>query len=64
MKFRLPPFNFIPYRRTAPGTEIFVLFPVGEDEKESLSHGGRHLATGAKEGGRLEVLVVCLARHL
>jgi hypothetical protein len=63
MNAPLPFLDLIPYRATAPAAQIFVLFAVGEDQEESLSHRGRHLTTGAKESRGLEVLIVSFTRH-
>jgi hypothetical protein len=50
-------FDFDSNRRTATATEVFVLIPLGQDEKQFLPDGNRFLAMGTIEGGRLELFV-------
>jgi len=56
--YLLPPlFDFDSNRRSATATEVFVLIPLGQDEKQLLPNGNRLLAMGTIEGGRLELFV-------
>lgn len=59
----LPFLGLVPHRMTTSGAHIFVLLTIGEDQQQSLAHGSRHLTTGAKECGGLEVLKIRLTRH-
>ena len=53
----LPLFEFDTNGGSAPGTEVFILIPLGQDQKQLLPYGNRLLAMGTIKGGGLELFV-------